>query len=52
MLGLYVSGHPLNGIEHVLASRADTPITKILEGDVAEGTPVTVGGILARSPAG
>jgi DNA polymerase-3 subunit alpha len=47
MLGLYVSGHPLNGIEHVLASRADTPITKILEGDVPEGAPVTVGGILA-----
>lgn len=47
MLGLYVSGHPLNGVEHVLASRADTPITKILEGDVAEGATVTVGGILA-----
>ena len=47
MLGLYVSGHPLHGVEHVLASRADTPITKILEGDVAEGATVTVGGILA-----
>ncbi|GLZ47351.1 DNA-directed DNA polymerase [Actinomycetospora sp. NBRC 106375] len=47
MLGLYVSGHPLNGIEQVLASRADTQITKILEGDVAEGATVTVGGILA-----
>ena len=47
MLGLYVSGHPLNGIEQVLASRADTQITRILEGDVAEGAQVTVGGILA-----
>jgi DNA polymerase III subunit alpha len=47
MLGLYVSGHPLNGLEQVLASRADTAITKILEGDVAEGATVTVGGILA-----
>jgi len=47
MLGLYVSGHPLHGLEHVLASRADTAITMILEGTVAEGTTVTVGGILA-----
>ena len=47
MLGLYVSGHPLHGVEHVLASRADTAITTILEGNVAEGAAVTVGGILA-----
>ena len=37
MLGLYVSGHPLNGIEHVLASRADTPITKISRGGRPRG---------------
>lgn len=47
MLGLYVSGHPLNGIEHVLAAQADTQIPAILEGDVKDGTQVTVGGILA-----
>ncbi len=47
MLGLYVSGHPLHGLESVLASRADTAIATILEGSVAEGATVTVGGILA-----
>ncbi|MGQ4599852.1 DNA polymerase III subunit alpha [Nocardia sp. R6R-6] len=47
MLGLYVSGHPLNGVEHVLAAQADTQIPVILEGDLKDGTQVTVGGILA-----
>ncbi|WP_068276042.1 DNA polymerase III subunit alpha [Aldersonia kunmingensis] len=47
MLGLYVSGHPLNGVEHVLAAQADTQIPSILEGDVKDGAQVVVGGILA-----
>ncbi|GLZ29734.1 DNA-directed DNA polymerase [Lentzea sp. NBRC 105346] len=47
MLGLYVSGHPLNGVEHILESYSDTSIARILEGDVADGTQVTIGGILA-----
>jgi DNA polymerase III subunit alpha len=47
MLGLYVSGHPLNGVEHVLAQQADTSIPTILDGSVADGHQVTVGGILA-----
>ncbi|WP_433193404.1 DNA polymerase III subunit alpha [Nocardia sp. CA-107356] len=47
MLGLYVSGHPLNGVEHVLAAQADTPIPTILEGDIKDGAQVTIGGILA-----
>lgn len=47
MLGLYVSGHPLNGVEHVLAAQVDTPIPAILEGDVKDGAQVTIGGILA-----
>ncbi|NLE80169.1 MAG: DNA polymerase III subunit alpha, partial [Rhodococcus sp.] len=47
MLGLYVSGHPLNGIEHVLSAQSDIAIPTILEGDVKDGTQVTVGGILA-----
>ncbi|WP_188544624.1 DNA polymerase III subunit alpha [Rhodococcoides trifolii] len=46
MLGLYVSGHPLNGVEHVLASQSDTNIPAILEGGIKDGTQVTVGGIL------
>ncbi|TWP50282.1 DNA polymerase III subunit alpha [Lentzea tibetensis] len=47
MLGLYVSGHPLNGVEHILESYSDASIARILEGDVADGTQVTIGGILA-----
>jgi len=47
MLGLYVSGHPLNGVEHILAAQADTTIPAILEGLVKDGSQVTIGGILA-----
>ncbi|MGE2737558.1 DNA polymerase III subunit alpha [Mycolicibacterium vaccae] len=47
MLGLYVSGHPLNGIAHILATQVDTQIPAILDGDVANDTQVRVGGILA-----
>jgi DNA polymerase-3 subunit alpha len=47
MLGLYVSGHPLQGVEHALARQADTPIASILDGTVSDGAQVIVGGILA-----
>ncbi|MDV3124735.1 DNA polymerase III subunit alpha [Mycobacterium sp. 21AC1] len=47
MLGLYVSGHPLNGIAHLLAAQVDTQIPAILDGDVANDAQVLVGGILA-----
>ncbi|MGW0043088.1 DNA polymerase III subunit alpha [Rhodococcus sp. NPDC003348] len=47
MLGLYVSGHPLDGVEHVITAQTDTPIAAILEGQAGDGAQVTVGGILA-----
>jgi len=47
MLGLYVSGHPLNGVAHLLAAQVDNAIPTILSGDVANDTQVRVGGILA-----
>ncbi len=47
MLGLYVSGHPLNGVAHLLAAHVDTPIPAILDGDVPNDTQVRIGGILA-----
>lgn len=47
MLGLYVSGHPLNGVAHLLAAQVDTQIPAILDGDVPNETQVRVGGILA-----
>ena len=47
MLGLYVSGHPLNGVAHLLTAHVDTQIPAILDGDLANDVKVKVGGILA-----
>jgi DNA polymerase-3 subunit alpha len=47
MLGLYVSGHPLDGVAHLLTAQIDTAIPSILDGDVANDAQVRVGGILA-----
>ena len=47
MLGLYVSGHPLNGVAHLLTAQVDTQIPAILDGDVPNDAQVRVGGILA-----
>jgi DNA polymerase III subunit alpha len=48
MLGLYVSDHPLLGVEHVLSAAADMPISALLEeGTVADGAVVNLAGILS-----
>jgi DNA polymerase-3 subunit alpha len=47
MLGLYVSGHPLNRVAHLLTAQVDTAIPAILDGDIPNETQVRVGGILA-----
>jgi DNA polymerase III subunit alpha len=48
MLGLYVSDHPLFGVEHVLAAAADRAISALAEeGTVADGQVVTLAGILS-----
>jgi DNA polymerase-3 subunit alpha len=47
MLGLYVSDHPLFGIEHVLDKAAERQIASLSEeGAVADGQVVTLAGIL------
>ena len=46
MLGLYVSGHPLSGVEHILSAQSDASIPDILDGTVPDRGVVTVGGIL------
>nr|WP_297422667.1 DNA polymerase III subunit alpha [uncultured Actinotalea sp.] len=47
MLGLYVSDHPLSGLEHVLASTADCSIATLMADDArAEGSMVTVCGLV------
>jgi DNA polymerase-3 subunit alpha len=48
MLGLYVSDHPLFGVEHVLSAAADRAISALAEeGTVADGQIVTLAGILS-----
>ncbi len=47
MLGLYVSGHPLDGFEEALAAQTDTPLTRILAGEMRHGAEVTIGGIIS-----
>ena len=46
MLGLYVSDHPLLGVEHLLAAAADMSIAT-LQSEGADGQSVTVAGILS-----
>jgi DNA polymerase-3 subunit alpha len=46
MLGLYVSDHPLNGVEHVLSASTDVPISALHTDDVADGRTITVGGLV------
>ncbi|MEU8922723.1 DNA polymerase III subunit alpha [Kitasatospora sp. NPDC048545] len=45
MLGLYVSSHPLHGIEHVLSDKADCAVADLAERP--DGTIVTIGGIIS-----
>lgn len=48
MLGLYVSDHPLLGVEHILTQHADTQIAALTSGDDArgEGASVTIAGLI------
>ncbi|WJZ03125.1 DNA polymerase III subunit alpha [Corynebacterium freiburgense] len=47
MLGLYVSGHPLDGYEESLEAQTDTALTTILSGELKHGTEVVIGGIIS-----
>lgn len=47
MLGLYVSDHPLSGLEHVLAAAADCSLAALMADDArADGSMVTVCGLV------
>ncbi|MGI8435254.1 MAG: DNA polymerase III subunit alpha, partial [Nocardioidaceae bacterium] len=47
MLGLYVSDHPLNGLEHVLSRSSDVTIGRLVtDDDRTEGSVVTVAGLV------
>jgi DNA polymerase-3 subunit alpha len=48
MLGLYVSDHPLSGLERTLSAASDTSLAKLGEdGAVPDGTQVVLAGILS-----
>ncbi|MGO1381191.1 MAG: DNA polymerase III subunit alpha, partial [Corynebacterium sp.] len=47
MLGLYVSGHPLDGFEASLDSQIDTPLTTVLSGELQDKRAIKVGGIIS-----
>jgi DNA polymerase-3 subunit alpha len=48
MLGLYVSDHPLFGIEHVLASAVECSIASLTGSEErADGSLVTIGGLIS-----
>ncbi|MEV5575186.1 DNA polymerase III subunit alpha [Spirillospora sp. NPDC052269] len=47
MLGLYVSDHPLLGIEHVLEREAESSIASLNEGERPDGQIVVVAGLLS-----
>lgn len=47
MLGLYVSGHPLDGFEEALGAQTNTPLTKILAGEVSHGQELVIGGLIS-----
>ncbi len=46
MLGLYVSDHPLFGLEHVLATNTSMPISGVREAN--DGAVVTLGGLISE----
>lgn len=47
MLGLYVSDHPLSGIEHVLAASADVSIATLLADEARpDGSTVVIAGLV------
>ncbi len=48
MLGLYVSDHPLLGVEHILRAAVDMPLSAIAEDSVGHEQIVTIGGLITQ----
>lgn len=46
MLGLYVSDHPLQGLEHIVAANRDVSLATLLSEDGPRDTEVTICGLL------
>lgn len=48
MLGLYVSGHPLDGFEETLNTQTDTSIMQIVAEEVRDRQEMVIGGIISN----
>ena len=48
MLGLYVSDHPLLGVEHILRAAVDMPLSEIAEETVGHEQIVNIGGLITQ----
>ncbi|MGA1158199.1 MAG: DNA polymerase III subunit alpha [Candidatus Nanopelagicaceae bacterium] len=48
MLGLYVSDHPLLGVEHVLRNSRDITISQLVEENVAHESVFTIAGLITN----
>ncbi|HEX6756392.1 MAG TPA: DNA polymerase III subunit alpha [Mycobacteriales bacterium] len=47
MLGLYVSDHPLHGVEHVLAAHSELTVGALHTDQVGDGQTIVIAGILS-----
>ncbi len=48
MLGLYVSDHPLFGVEHILRAAVDVPISALSDESVGHESIVSIGGLITQ----
>lgn len=48
MLGLYVSDHPLLGVEHLLRAAVDVPISALTDEGVGHDQVVSIGGLITQ----
>jgi len=48
MLGLYVSDHPLLGVEHLLRAAVDMPLSQLAEDSVGHEQIVNIGGLITQ----
>ncbi|MEI8065787.1 MAG: DNA polymerase III subunit alpha [Actinomycetes bacterium] len=48
MLGLYVSDHPLFGVEHVLRAATDIPLSQVADDGIAHDQIVNIGGLITQ----
>jgi DNA polymerase-3 subunit alpha len=48
MLGLYVSDHPLFGVEHILRAAVDIPISGLSDDSVGHDAVVSIGGLVTQ----